>query len=86
MLFSVLIFKSDEPDETTLRFFRLNINGILGTFEIPYSENLNLELRVLIQSEDADYPTAMDAFSRTIQFIMNKAVEDKILNQQDQDN
>jgi hypothetical protein len=50
-LFSVLVFKSHEPDETTLRFFRLDIDGVLDTFEIPYIENLNRELRVLIQSE-----------------------------------
>jgi hypothetical protein len=82
-LFSVLVFKSHEPDETTLRFFKLDINGLLHTFEIPYPENLNRELRVLIQSEDANYPTATGVFSRTIQFIMNNAVEDKILSQPD---
>ena len=77
-LFSVLVFKSHEPDETTLRF--------LDTFQIPYVENLNRELRVLIQSEDATRPTGTDVFCKTIQFIMNNAVEDKILSQPDQDN
>jgi hypothetical protein len=80
-LFSVLVFKSDEHDETTLRFLKLGIDGLLDTFEIPYPGSLNRELRVLIQSEDTYYPTGMDVFSRTIQFIMNNAVEDKILNQ-----
>ena len=80
-LFSVLVFKSHEPDETTLCFFRLDIKSFLNTFEIPYPENLNLELRVLIQSEDANYPTATGVFSRTIKFIINNAVEDKILSQ-----
>lgn len=78
-LFSVLVFKSHEPDETTLRFFRCDIEGFLDTFEISYLENLNRELRVLIQCEKASYPTDTDVFSRTIQFIMNNAVEDKIL-------
>jgi hypothetical protein len=82
-LFSVLVFKSHEPDETTLHFFRLDIEGFLDTFEIPYLENLNEELRVLIQSEDTNYPTATDVFGRTIQFIMNNAVEDKILREPD---
>jgi hypothetical protein len=78
-LFSVLVFKSHEPDETTLRFFRWDIEAFLDTFEISYLENLNRELRVLIQCEKASYPTDTDVFSRTIQFIMNNAVEDKIL-------
>jgi hypothetical protein len=72
-LFSVLVFKSHEPDETTLRFFRLDIEGFLDTFEIPYLENLNEKLRVLIQSENASYPTGTDVFSRTIQCIMDNA-------------
>jgi hypothetical protein len=82
-LFSVLVFKSHEPDETTLHFFRLDIEGFLNTFKIPYLENLNEELRVLIQSEDTNYPPATDVFGRTIQFIMNNAVEDKNLSQPD---
>jgi hypothetical protein len=92
-LFSVLVFKSHEPDETTLRFFKLDTDGadettlrFLDTFQIPYVENLNRELRVLIQSEDATHPTGTDVFCKTIQFIMNNAVEDKILSQPDQDN
>jgi hypothetical protein len=82
-LFSVLVFKSDEPDETTLRFFRLDIEGFLDTFKLPYLENLKNELRVLIQCESASYPSATDVFSKTIQFIMNNAVEDKILSEPD---
>jgi len=71
-----LVFKSpDEPDETTLRFYRLDMEGFLDTIEIPYRENLNRELHVLIQSENATYPTATDVFSKTIQYIMNNAVE-----------
>ena len=70
-----MVFRSHEPDETALRFFRLDVDGVLDTFEIPYLENLNRELCVLIQSENASDPTTTNVFSRTIQYIMNNAVE-----------
>ena len=75
-LFTVSTFtKENERDETTLHFFKLSIEGALEYFDIPYRENLNRQLRVLLQSENAHYPNAAQAFTRTIQNIMDDAVE-----------
>jgi hypothetical protein len=77
-LFTASIFtKENERDETNLHFYiKSSIEGVLDYMDIPYRGNLNRHLRVLLQSENARYPPAAEAFTRTIQYIMDNAVEE----------
>jgi hypothetical protein len=76
-LFTVsLFYVGNRRVDTKLHFYvRSNVEGALDYFDIPYGENMNRELRVLLQSTNANYPPA-DAFNRTIQNIIDNAVEE----------
>jgi hypothetical protein len=52
------------------------IDGVVDDLSVPYTESLNQELRVLLQSEKARYPTVTEAFTRTIKDITDNAVEE----------
>ena len=77
-LFTVSLFYiGNRRVDTKLHFYvRSNVEGALDYFDIPYGENMNRELRVLLQSTNANYPSAADAFNRTIQNIIDNAVEE----------
>jgi hypothetical protein len=63
--------------ETKLLFvFKSDIDGSVAYQEVSYTESLNRELRVLLQSENASYPPAGEAFAKTIQNIIGDAIEE----------
>jgi hypothetical protein len=76
-LFTVSKFyKGNRPVETKLHFDKKSdIEGAISHWEVPDTESRNRELRVLLQSDNAHFPSAAEAFHKTIQCIMNDAVE-----------
>jgi hypothetical protein len=76
-LFTVsLFYKGNWRVDTKLYFYvKSSIEDVLDYFVVPYGESLNRELRVLVQSENARYPTVTEAFAKMIQYIMINAVE-----------
>jgi hypothetical protein len=53
-----------------------NIDAAFDYWNVPYTESMNRELRVLLQSENAHYPSITEAFNKTIQYIIDNAIED----------
>jgi hypothetical protein len=68
-LFTVSKFyKGNRPVGTKLLFDKKsNVEGVFDYWQVPYTESLNRQLRVLLQSENAHYPHIGETFNRTVQ-------------------
>jgi hypothetical protein len=77
-LFTVsLFYQGNGLVETKLLFDKKYIDGVLEYFSVPYTDSLNQELRVLLQAEHGThYPPPSEAFTRTIKYITDNAVEE----------
>lgn len=77
-LFTVSIFyKGNRRVDTKLLFYiKSKSEDDLDYFNIPYGENMNRELCVLLQSENARYPSSTEAFCKTIKYIIDNSVEE----------
>ena len=77
-LFTLDVFRDEKETELTRLYFShpLSLDPVDEKSRQAYDENLHKKLSVLIQSDNAGFPSETQSFSKTIHQIIYDAVED----------